>query len=159
MPRNEFDGLGEFADDLEDFAADIGRAADRVESSGAVDEGVRETATDFRDDAKRRAPRDTGELIENISAEQIAPGEWRVVSAADHARPVEFGARPHTITPTDADALRFEIDGDVVYASKVDHPGQDAQPYFRPAMDSVQSELARNISDAITRVVSDELSL
>ena len=47
----------------------------------------------------------------------------------------EFGTRPHVIQAPPGKALRFEVDGQVVYAKKVNHPGQPADPWFRPIVD------------------------
>jgi len=64
--------------------------------------------------------------------------EWVVGTPVEYAPIVEYGSSRHTITPDDADVLRFEIDGDVIYTDEVQHPGTDPQPFFRPAVNEVQ---------------------
>ena len=50
-----------------------------------------------------------------------------VGNTAPHALYIEQGTRPHVILPRRARALRFEINGRVVYARRVNHPG--TKPY------------------------------
>jgi len=89
--------------------------------------------------AKSIAPTRTGRLKSLIRADPVRrTGPWRldssVTSAAPYSAPVHEGARPHVIRPRFARALRFEIDGRVVFARRVNHPGQRAQPYLRNAV-------------------------
>lgn len=64
-----------------------------------------------------------------------------VGSNEEHAPFVEFGTAPHTITPNGAQVLNFTVNGTDVFAGRVDHPGTDAQPYLRPALDSAERKL------------------
>ena len=153
----EFSGLSDFADELEDFADAVGDAADSAEIDRAVDRGVEKTARDIARYAARIAPRDTGDLAESIHAEQRGLGEWVVISREEHAAPQEYGTAPYTITPNDAEALRFTVNGETVFASKVNHPGVQAQPFLRPSLDAHRSALARNIASEIRRVILAEL--
>ena len=156
MPH-QFDGYGDLIDGLRGFADSAGDAADRVENGEAVDRGVEETTRTIALDAERFAPKDTGELAGSIHVEKLADGEWLVIVGADHAKPIEYGSRPHVITPNDAEALRFEIDGQIVFAQRVFHPGNPAQPYLRPAIDAHRQDLARNIADELRQIVLSEL--
>lgn len=64
---------------------------------------------------------------------------------------LEFsGARPHLIRPKDKQALRFEVGGDIIWASEVNHPGFKAQPHFRPAV----LDLSREAQGIAYRVMS-----
>jgi len=42
-----------------------------------------------------------------------------------------LGTRPHEILPHRARALRFDIEGRVIFAKRVYHPGFPPQPFFR----------------------------
>jgi hypothetical protein len=89
--------------------------------------------------AKDIAPRRTGHLRGQIRAQSTRRvGPWTISSGidslADYSAPVHQGARPHIIRPRQARALRFEIDGRVIFARRVNHPGQRAQPYLRNAV-------------------------
>lgn len=44
------------------------------------------------------------------------------------------GTRPHVIRPVRAKALRFEVDGNVVFARRVNHPGTKPNRYLINAL-------------------------
>lgn len=52
---------------------------------------------------------------------------------ADEALYVEFGTRPHSIDVRSASVL---TNGSQFFGRHVDHPGTDAQPFLRPALDA-----------------------
>ena len=61
---------------------------------------------------------------------------------------VREGTVPHEIRPVRASVLRFVVDGQVVFAKKVNHPGTDPNPYhervFRDLVDD-QSKIIEEI--------------
>ncbi|MFI0934573.1 hypothetical protein ACH4RG_22985 [Streptomyces sp. NPDC021019] len=84
-------------------------------------------------------------------AEREAPGSmgnfvsWKVVDGprglqgvivCDHpaTRFVLDGTRPHVIRPRRKKVLRFVIDGDVIFAAKVNHPGTRANDFLGRAL-------------------------
>lgn len=151
----DISGFAEFADELEEFADATERASDRGDE--ALDAGVRRTAEDVRDEAQRNTPRDTNELAESAHIEQISTGAWLVVFEADHAASVEYGSGPHLIVADKADALRFEVNGEVIFRKAVNHPGSDPSPFLRPALDANRNELARRVKEEFSRVLAEEL--
>lgn len=66
-----------------------------------------------------------GELEARVGANP-APGNNRV----GYALYMQKGTRPHVIRPRQAKALRFVMNGQVVYAAKVNHPGTRPRPYL-----------------------------
>jgi hypothetical protein len=94
--------------------------------------------------AKGLAPVRSGALKASIHADPVRRvGPWALSSGvsadAPYAAPVHEGARPHVIRPRNARALRFEIGDRVVFARRVNHPGQRAQPFLRDAVDRTVS--------------------
>ena len=103
-------------------------------------------------DARRMAPRRTGELAASI--EDHMTGHTLIVHAhAPYAAWVELGTRPHIIMPharvrggwtgpytpgmtgAGSHSLRwFGGDGEPIFASIVHHPGTRAQPFLREAL-------------------------
>lgn len=93
---------------------------------------------------------DLNETIDDVARRWSGNVAYAVGSDLDYAAAVEYGTDPHPITPDDADALRFEINGTVVYTKHVEHPGTEAQPYLRPALDAAGNDLGTVANDATT---------
>lgn len=160
MPGNDFgaDGFNDLARKLESFADRIETASTRLRASDAdIDPAVERTARLVAGRAVELAPEDTGELKASNEVEKLSDGSWLVKFTADHAKPQEYGARPHPITPDEADALRFEWRGEIVFRQFVFHPGNEAQPFLRPALDEHEKVLPREIVDEIEDVLDDVL--
>ena len=52
---------------------------------------------------------------------------------------LEWGVRPHVITPKNAEALRwFNDSGEPVFAQKVEHPGFEPYAHMRSALSTVK---------------------
>jgi len=135
---SEFDA---FADKLRAVAEEL---------DDAVDAGVRKTALQVERSAKQETPVDTGTLRSSIQTARVDVGEHIVGTNVEYAPDVEFGTRPHVITPDEADALAFKgTGGEMVFTRRVEHPGTPAQPFLRPAVRDHQSDLVENINDAI----------
>lgn len=96
--------------------------------------------------AKLEVARKTGNLGRSIHTENLTPTSIDVRASAKYAAYVEYGTRPHEITPNAKKALRFaasasgrrltgspRIGASVVFAKRVHHPGTKAQPYLIPA--------------------------
>jgi len=134
--------------ELADFTRDLGEIS-RMDSDDIVQGVIQAAIEDIADLARRYAPEDTGHLASSIEAD-VGPKTGRVVASAPYATFVEFGtwsynmlepkSGTYEIRPVRASALRFEIDGDIVFAQKVEHPGVKAQPFLNPAVDEVVPE-------------------
>lgn|SRR3990167_3695060 len=76
---------------------------------------------------------------------------------APYAAAVEYGTTPHEIKPKAEGTgrndphLRFKVDSEIVYTKRAWHPGTDAQPFMRPAVDSIinSPKAGTLITDAI----------
>ena len=78
----------------------------------------------------------SGALRESINPYREDAGDVLMGGAGggaglDYAKALEFGSRPHEILPVRAKFLRFEVDGRVVFARKVNHPGNRPFRYMR----------------------------
>jgi len=79
------------------------------------------------------------EDLDDLEDDYSGPVEDYIVGTpVEYASVVEYGSSRHTITPDNAEVLRFEIDGEVIYTDEVQHPGTDPQPFFRPAVNEVR---------------------
>lgn len=102
-------------------------------------------------EAKLLVRRKTGNLGRSIHISDLTPTSVRIVAGARYAPFVEFGTRPHEITPKAGKALRWAATpagrrltgspraaalrgglGGVVFATRVHHPGTRAYPFLLP---------------------------
>jgi hypothetical protein len=95
--------------------------------------------------ARQIAPERSGELKRLIRPDAVRRvGPWSLASGvsslARYSAPVHEGARPHVIRPRNARALRFMIGDRVVFARRVNHPGNAPNPFLRNAVHRVVSE-------------------
>ncbi len=86
-------------------------------------------------DLKTDAPRDTGELGRKTGVEVTSTSGNRITAVAmidvDYAVFVTQGTRFHTIRPKrSGGVLVFKVGGVTVFATKVNHPGNDPNPLF-----------------------------
>lgn len=98
--------------------------------------------------AQSRAPKKTGYLASQISS-VVEGGSATIYAKAPYSAYVEFGTKPHLIQPRRTKALRFEVGGEEVFATRVQHPGTQPQPYLFPAVYEAISDLI----DGLRRLV------
>ncbi|MEM0382405.1 MAG: HK97 gp10 family phage protein [Nitrososphaerota archaeon] len=120
----EFIGLDKLAAALRRMASQTGPG---------VEEGIRELSKLFQSEAASRVPVKTGRLKSSIQTRCEGSIRYVVEATAPYAGYVEYGSTSHLIEPTKSRALRFSIDGRVIYARRVRHPGSAPRPYWRPA--------------------------
>lgn len=73
-------------------------------------------------DLKRNVPVRTGKLRDSITRE-VYDSNAIIRTSSGYGRFVNDGTRPHIILPRFGRFLRFEINGRVIYAKRVHHPG------------------------------------
>jgi len=128
----------------DDVAGATLQRADAV--SEEYEDQLEQTLNQAQGEAGRRVPVDKGALRDDIS---ITRGDrWgKLFNTLHYAPHVNFGTEPHTIEPDSADALRFKVDGEVVFAQRVKHPGTPATHYltdaalnaFRDSIDRIEA--------------------
>jgi hypothetical protein len=113
--------------------------------------------------AKVLAPVDTGRLRASIRVERRSTfglrQRWTVGSDVAYAPLVNDGTKPHVIRPKRAHtlrrssrgivkpALRFKLNGKIVYFAKVNHPGTKPNPF----LDRALADVARSRGYSITQ--------
>lgn len=101
----------------------------------------------------------TGALRDSVNPMAEQDGDVIAAGAGagaglDYAKFLEYGTRPHEIVPKRARFLRFEVDGRIVYAKRVNHPGNPAFHYMR---DSLQEQRPSGV-EAIRAAVAEALT-
>jgi len=79
---------------------------------------------------REEAPKRTGALRKSIR-KAVSSMEAEIGSQVPYAVYVEYGTRPHIITPVKARALRFEVGKEIVFTRLVQHPGAKPNPFVR----------------------------
>lgn len=91
--------------------------------------------------AKASAPIESGRLKESIYlrySKGASNPSIIVGSELNYAYYVHEGVRPHQIMPDQPGRmLRFQVNGRIVYATKVNHPGQAPQRYLTRHLRSI----------------------
>lgn len=95
------------------------------------------------------SPVRTGRLRQSIRVEKIGPLEYFIGPTVEYAIYVKKGTRPHEIRPRRARALRFVINGKVVFAKKVEHPGTKPNPFVKRTAEIIKTR----IGDSIVRQI------
>lgn len=88
-------------------------------------------------EVREAAPVKTGELARSITADARLRGAVLTVTVGSdlvQAATTNSGAKPHTIRPRRARALRFQVGGRTVYAASVQHPGNKGSRWFEQAV-------------------------
>jgi hypothetical protein len=104
--------------------------------SDDVARAVERTRIDVQNEARRRAPVDTGRLRSSIVSRAEGGGRslgYVVGTNVSYAADVEFGTSPHVIKPRYKQALYWP--GASHPVAQVNHPGTAAKPFLRPAIE------------------------
>ncbi|QBZ73512.1 hypothetical protein SEA_MISCHIEF19_27 [Streptomyces phage Mischief19] len=76
-----------------------------------------------------------GSIPEGIIVQPDGPGRYKVISTNPHTMLIINGSRPHKIRPRRRGGwLRFEVDGRIVYAREVNHPGYRGDDFLSKAL-------------------------
>jgi len=133
-------------------SADIYRLAEAMrESAGGAEITTQNvlvhSANYIKSDMEARAPVRTGRLRQSIEI-KVATNKVIIGPNTEYAAYVEFGTKPHVILPKNKKVLVFNMGGQKVFASKVNHPGTKAQPYVRPAFEAWVDTLGALVAEA-----------
>jgi len=104
--------------------------------SDDVRRAVERTRIDVQNEARRRAPVDTGRLRSSIVSRAEGSGRsvgYVIGTNVNYAAAVEYGTAPHVIKPRYKQALYWP--GAAHPVAQVNHPGTAAKPFLRPAIE------------------------
>jgi hypothetical protein len=65
---------------------------------------------------------------------------FEITNPHDRIDYLEYGTDPHMIFPKRAKVLRFEMDGKIVFARSVEHPGIKPMGFVRKVQDELEQE-------------------
>jgi len=84
-------------------------------------------------------PVDTGRLSWGIKLTPLTDGynKYLLYNNVEYAEAIEYGVDPHVIKVKNKKVLANKKKGQI-FGKQVMHPGQEAQPFMRPALDQVK---------------------
>jgi len=96
-------------------------------------------------------PVDKGRLRNSIHLDPSVEGysAYRLSDGVEYGVDVEYGTSPHLITTKVARALKFSSGNKTIFSKSVMHPGQEAQPFMRPALDQVKNVWIKRYTNQI----------
>jgi hypothetical protein len=116
---------------------------------------LEQVCQDIVEYARSIAPRRTGAYAESIDYTVLGPCHFAIGAGVEYAAIIEFGSAAHFILPRTAKVLRFEIDGEVVFAKYVHHPGTAPQLIIHQAKlanyDKILQAVREGVEDAFNQ--------
>jgi hypothetical protein len=87
----------------------------------------------------------------------MTQGECRFIigASAAYAAIIEFGSMPHFILPRNVKALRFEVDGEEVFAKWVHHPGTAPQLIMHTAKKDNYEKIIQAVRDGVREALKE----
>ena len=119
----------------------LGRVFTRV-----VERFIERLADRVEEVMREKAPERTGRLKQSIR-KRVELRRAVIGPAVPYAVYVEYGTGPHEILPIHARALRFEVEGRIVFAARVWHPGTRPQPFVRETAEQIREEVSEVFHD------------
>lgn len=105
---------------------------------------------------REKAPVRTGVLRASIMKE-VMDGGAVIRPTVPYAVYAETGTSPHEIQPVHAKALRFEVAGRLVFATRVQHPGSRPQPFIRETVDQVVQEMTGLYEQVFREAIENDM--
>jgi HK97 gp10 family phage protein len=100
----------------------------------------------------------SGDLRRSIVGRAESAERGVVSTDIPYAEYVEYGTRPHTITPKSGNFLAWKgKSGKMVFARKVNHPGSKPYPYMQPALENNRDEIFKEY-EAMGQIIVNELA-
>ena len=93
-------------------------------------------------------PVDKGILRNSIKVIPSPSGIGLLISMVIYGKYVEFGTPPHTIKPSEKEALKFKGDEGDVIVKKIEHPGTRPNPFIR---NTINNKLKKIIAEEILK--------
>lgn len=111
---------------------------------------IDKVADELESELKNNSPRKTGKL--SLGWRQTKVGNLQVIIENDveYASFVINGTKAHTITPRSANALSFQMNGNTIFAKRVNHPGTSPNDFVDRSIENVESRLEQIIRSCLS---------
>ena len=103
----------------------------------------------------------TGKLAGSIRMIPAAQSGTEITGAVEGGGGPAFYARVHEyggekefiISPVNAKALMFQMNGETIFAKRVVHPPLPARPFMRPALDFMKPQIVEGLQETLREVM------
>lgn len=109
-----------------------------------------ETSDSIKKDIKADTSFGGEKLRNSFNTIKTGAYKFKIMSKSPHGVFIEEGTRPHVIRPRFKKCLRFvSRSGDIVFAKKVNHPGNKAYRFFSRALTKANGTFKRKLQTAL----------
>ena len=102
---------------------------------------------------KSEVPVKTGQLRRSITLE-YRPISASIYPAVKYALPVHEGSRPHVITPKSKSVLAFKKGGKMIFARRVNHPGNKPNKFVERTVSKSENPVNAFFSKALDNIIN-----
>lgn len=113
-------------------------------------------ANDLKEVVKKKTPVKTGTLRDSIQS-LSTPNLATVWSDLFYAPFVNFGTKPHDITPKNAQSLSWLSGSSQIFAKSVSYPGSKAYPFLLDESGNVLDDLNNVVQKSLNDMTFDEM--
>jgi HK97 gp10 family phage protein len=101
---------------------------------------------------KTEAPVKTGQLRRSITLE-YRPISATITPTVNYALPVHEGSKPHIITPRRKSVLAFKKNGKLIFARKVNHPGNKPNKFVERTVNKSENPVNALFLKALDNII------
>jgi len=139
--------------DLTELARDLEYAAQQAQTS--VMQILVNMAEQIADYMRQEVPVRSGKLRDSI---RVKVEDSRIVigpEGVDYAVYVEYGTKPHEIRAKNNGVLAFTVNSKTVFATVVQHPGTDPNPFAQRAAQRFLDNLTDAVGNEGVRLITE----
>ena len=107
------------------------------------------TAQEVWGNLREYSPQDHGRLAGSWTLTKRGEMYSTVGTSVKYALVQNDGSKPYDIFPRSAKALRFVVDGDVIFAKRVRHPGIKGKQYIEKSIDEANARISEFVEMAL----------